>query len=72
MAKQVPSAVAYILTSVGIMGVIISLVTMQSDYDTVAFGIATVSILVAIVGISLVFKSQSYEQPNVAHQGNMN
>jgi len=30
--------------------------TEQSDYDPVAFGIATIAILIAIVGIALVFK----------------
>ena len=47
------------LTAVGILGVIISLATMQSDYDTIAFGIATISILIAIVGISLALKAPS-------------
>lgn len=50
------STVAYVLTALGILGIMISLVTEQSDYDPVAFGIATVSILVAIVGISLAFR----------------
>lgn len=54
--KRNVSTLAYVLTAIGILGVIISLVTEQSDYDPVAFGIATVSILVAIVGISLAFR----------------
>jgi hypothetical protein len=54
--KRNVSTLAYILTAIGILGVIISLVTEQSDYDPVAFGIASVSILVAIVGISLAFR----------------
>ena len=40
--------VGYVLTVLGI-----TLVIEQSDYDPVAFGLATVSILVAIVGLSL-------------------
>ena len=52
------------LTIVGIFGVIVSLVTEQSDYDPVAFVIAAVSILVAVIGISLIFKIQTDEQPN--------
>ena len=54
--KRNVSTLAYVLTAVGILGIIISLVTEQSDYDPVAFGIATVSILVAVVGISLAFR----------------
>lgn len=46
----------YVLTAVGIVGIIIALMTEQSDYDPVAFGIATIAILLAIVGIALVFK----------------
>jgi len=53
-----------VLTIVGIFGVIVSLVTEQSDYDPVAFVIAAVSILVAVIGISLIFKIQTDEQPN--------
>lgn len=54
--RQKTNAVAYLLTVLGITGNVISLVTEQSDYDPVAFGIATVSILVAIIGISLAFR----------------
>jgi len=59
--------VAYLLTALGILGVIISLVTEQSDYDPVAFAIATVSILVAIIGISLAFRLPSGDEQ--ARQG---
>jgi hypothetical protein len=48
--------IGYVLTALGIAGIIIALMTEQSDYDPVAFGIATFAILLAIVGISLVFK----------------
>ena len=48
--------IGYLLTAVGIAGIIIALMTEQSDYDPVAFGIATIAILIAIVGIALVFK----------------
>ncbi len=54
--KRNVSTLAYVLTAIGIVGTIVSLVIEQSDYDPVAFGIATVSILVAIVGISLAFR----------------
>jgi hypothetical protein len=54
--KNGVSILAYVLTGVGILGVIISLVIEQSDYDPVAFGIATVSILIAIIGLALAFK----------------
>jgi hypothetical protein len=54
--KRNVSTLAYVLTAVGILGIIISLVTEQSDYDPVAFGIATVSILIAIAGLALAFR----------------
>lgn len=57
---------AYALIALGISGVIIALVTEQSDYDPVAFGIATVSILVAVVGISLAFKLPTEDGPKLA------
>jgi hypothetical protein len=47
---------AYFLTALGLGGIVYSLVTEQSDVDPVAMGIATVSILVAIIGLSLAFK----------------
>lgn len=53
---QKTTMLAYLLTALGLVGIIVSLVTEQSDYDPVAFGIATVSILVAIIGLSLAFK----------------
>ncbi len=65
--KRNVSTLAYVLTAIGILGIIISLVTEQSDYDPVAFGIATVSILMAIVGISLAFRV-----PNGREQKRMN
>ncbi|MGD0688464.1 MAG: hypothetical protein ABSA50_01720 [Candidatus Bathyarchaeia archaeon] len=54
--KRRVSALAYVLTAVGILGIVISLVIEQSDYDPVAFGIATISILIAIAGLALAFK----------------
>lgn len=54
--------VGYVLTVLGIAGTIVSLVIEQSDYDPVAFGVATVSILVAIVGLSLALKIPAREQ----------
>jgi hypothetical protein len=54
--KRGVSVLAYVLTAVGILGIIISLVIEQSDYDTVAFGIATISMLIAIAGLALAFK----------------
>ena len=50
------------LTALGILGIMVSLITEQSDYDPVAFGIATISILVAIIGISLAFRVPRDEQ----------
>jgi len=45
------------LATLGIIGVIISLAGETSDYvDPLTFTFATVSILVAIVGIALAFK----------------
>jgi hypothetical protein len=58
------STAAYVLTAVGIVGIIISLVTEQSDYDPVAFGIATVSILIAIAGIALAFRMPNDKEVN--------
>jgi len=48
--------IAYLLTAIGIVGIIISLMIEQSDYDPVSFGIATVSIIVAIIGLSMAFR----------------
>jgi hypothetical protein len=56
------TALAYLLTALGILGIIIALVTEQSDYDPTAFGIATVSILVAVIGISLALRAPSGEE----------
>ncbi len=47
----------YILATIGMIGVIISLAGETSDYvDPVTFTFATVSIFVAIVGIAMAFK----------------
>lgn len=62
--KKGVSTAAYVLTAVGIVGIIISLVTEQSDYDPVAFGIATVSILIAIAGIALAFRMPHDKEEN--------
>jgi len=52
------------MTSLGLLGVIITLAGEQSDYvDPITFGIATVSILIAIIGISIIFKSPREEKP---------
>jgi hypothetical protein len=56
------TVLAYLLTALGILGIIISLVAEQSDYDPTAFGIATVSILVAVIGISLALRTPSGEE----------
>jgi hypothetical protein len=59
------SVLAYVLTAAGILGIIISLATEQSDYvDPVAFGFATLSILIAIVGIALAFRMPSEKEAN--------
>jgi len=49
--------IGFLLTVSGIVGIVYSLFTAQSDYDPIAFGIATVSILLAIIGIALIFRS---------------
>jgi hypothetical protein len=51
--------VAYPLTVAGLLGIFLSLTIAQSDYDPIALGIASVSILMAIIGISLVLKEPS-------------
>jgi hypothetical protein len=49
--------VGYVLTALGIGGILFSFAGEQSDYvDPVAFTLATLSILVAIVGLALAFK----------------
>jgi cyanate permease len=51
------TSVGYLLAAIGIFGVLMSLAGETSDYvDPVTFTFATVSILVAIVGIALAFK----------------
>jgi predicted membrane channel-forming protein YqfA (hemolysin III family) len=57
---------AYLLTAIGIAGTIIALVTEQSDYDPVAFSIASVSILIAVVGIALALKPPQKEKARTA------
>ena len=47
----------YVVTGLGLIGVAVSLMISKSDYDPVAFGLAAVSILVSIVGISYILKS---------------
>jgi hypothetical protein len=51
----------YLLSGLGILGVVISLVIQQSDYDPLSLAIGAVSIIVAIVGISLVLKPNRKE-----------
>jgi uncharacterized membrane protein YbaN (DUF454 family) len=51
----------YLLSGLGILGVVISLVIQQSDYDPISLAIGAVSIIVAIVGISLVLKPNRKE-----------
>lgn len=53
----------YVLTVLGIAGTMFSLIIEQSDYDPVAFGVATVSILVAIVGLSLALRMPRGDRP---------
>ncbi len=55
MVRRITMA-GYVLTVLGTAGTMFSLVIEQSDYDPVAFGLATVSILVAIVGLSLALR----------------
>lgn len=52
------------LTALGILGIFISLAGEQSDYvDPTVFGIAAVSILVAIIGLAIVFKTPPADKP---------
>ena len=46
------------LVVAGVLGSIISLALQQSDYDPMALGIASVSILLAIAGIAMVFNAK--------------
>ena len=58
-----PNTVGYLLTAIGIFGVLMSLAGETSDYvDPVTFTFATVSIFVAIVGIALAFKMPSADK----------
>jgi hypothetical protein len=55
--------VGYVLTALGLVGVIFSLAGEQSDYvDPVTFAFATVSIALAIIGIALAFKMPTNAQ----------
>jgi hypothetical protein len=65
LAQRV-TRVGYVLTVLGIAGTMFSLVIEQSDYDPVAFGLATVSILVAIIGLSLALRMPRKESPAAA------
>ena len=57
------NTVGYVLTGIGIFGVLISLAGETSDYvDPITFTFATVSIFVAIVGIALAFKMPSEDK----------
>ncbi len=56
--------VGYILTALGIGGILVSFAGEQSEYvDPVIFTFATVSIFVAIVGLALVFKLPDKKDP---------
>jgi hypothetical protein len=60
--------VGIVLAATGILGVLISLAGETADYvDPVTFAFATVSILVAIVGIALAFKVPSEEEHMKRH-----
>ena len=49
--------IGYVLTALGIGGILISFAGEQSEYvDPILFTFATVSIFVAIVGLALVFR----------------
>jgi hypothetical protein len=51
------------LTALGIVGIFISFAGEQSDYvDPTTFGIAVVSILIAIIGLAIVFKSPTADK----------
>jgi hypothetical protein len=54
-------AVGSVLTVAGLVGIVISFVVQQSDFDPTSFAIATASIFVAIVGISFILQTPKSE-----------
>jgi len=54
--------VGYVLTALGIGGILFSFAGEQSEYvDPITFALATVSMFIAIVGLALVFKLPNKE-----------
>ncbi len=46
----------WVLVSLGLVGVVASLIIQKSEYDPASFTIGTISILMSIAGISLIMK----------------
>jgi hypothetical protein len=58
----------YVLTALGIGGILFSFAGEQSEYvDPITFTFATISIFVAIVGLALIFKLP--DKKNCAQSG---
>lgn len=53
----------YFLTAIGILGIFISFVIQKSEYDPTAFALSMVSILIAIVGITLILQPPNGKSP---------
>ncbi len=53
----------YLIAGGGLLGIVVSLAMQKSDYDPTFFGIASLSILAAIGGISLILKSLPKDEP---------
>lgn len=64
---QTMTLVGWIITGAGLVGMVISFVIQQGDFDPTAFGVAIASIFLAIVGIALVL-----EQPKPNAQTSKN
>jgi len=53
----------YFLTTIGILGILTSFVIQKSEFDPTAFALSMVSILIAIVGITLILQPPNGRSP---------
>ena len=53
----------YFLTAIGILGIFTSFVIQKSEYDPTAFALSMISILIAIVGITLILQPPNGKSP---------
>jgi len=58
--------IGYLLTAVGIVGIFVSFAIQQSEIDPIAISLATVSILVSIIGIALALQTPSSNKSNMS------